>query len=120
MLNLDTHILIYSLGDELSAVERKLLRQHEWAVSSIVLWELAKLVSLNRLTLDLESIEFKRLIAQIQILPITLAVALASTELDFVSDPADEIIAANSIVNKIPLLTRDKKILRSKSLPLAG
>lgn len=37
MLNLDTHILIYALSDELTKAERKVLRQHEWCVSSIVL-----------------------------------------------------------------------------------
>lgn len=119
MLNLDTHILIHSLCDDLSKRERKLLRQHEWAISSIVLWELAKLVSLDRLTLDLDSIEFSRLIGQIQILPITLATSITSTKLDFNSDPADELIAATSIVHKIPLLTRDRKILKSRLVPLA-
>ena len=117
MLNLDTHILIHSLTDDLTQRERKLLRQHEWGISPIVLWELAKLVSLDRLSLDLTSIEFSRLVGQIQILPITLAISLASTSLDFSSDPADEVIAATSIVHKIPLLTRDRKILKSRMVP---
>ena len=79
-----------------------MLRQHEWAISPIILWELARLVSLERLTLDLDSVEFSRLIGQIQILPITLAISLTSTKLDFNCNPADEIIAATSIVHKIP------------------
>ena len=33
--------------------------------------------------------------------------------------PADEIIAATSVVEGIPLLTRDGKILKSKIVPLA-
>lgn len=119
MLNLDTHILIHALCDDLSKSERRLLRQHEWAISPIVLWELAKLVSLERLTLDLESVEFARLIGQIQILPINVAISITSTRLDFSSDPADELIAATSIVHKIPLLTRDRKILKSRLVPLA-
>ncbi|MCO6429705.1 MAG: type II toxin-antitoxin system VapC family toxin [Deltaproteobacteria bacterium] len=119
MLNLDTHILISAFIGDLSQKERRILRREEWAVSSIVLWEIAKLKSLGRVDLELDSIEFSRAIAQVATLPITLAIAAKSTELDFVSDPADEIIAATSIVHKVPLLTRDKRILRSKLVPFA-
>lgn len=119
MLNLDTHILICALQDELSSNERKLLRKNEWCISTIVLWELSKLVQLKRLRLDLESAEFTRLIGQIQLLPITLPICVQSTRLDFASDPADELIAATSIVSKVPLLTRDKRILKSKIVPFA-
>ena len=46
MLNLDTHILVYALSDELRPRERKLLSGAKWTISAIVLWELAKLVQL--------------------------------------------------------------------------
>ena len=42
MINLDTHILIFALSGELRPDER--LARSRWSVSSIVLWELAKLV----------------------------------------------------------------------------
>jgi PIN domain nuclease of toxin-antitoxin system len=118
MLNLDTHILIHAFSDDLSKSERKVLRQHEWAISGIVLWELSKLVQLERISLDLDSIEFSRLMSQIVILPITRQIAVQSTRLDFESDPADELIAATSVVHKVPLLTRDKKISKSRIVPL--
>ena len=35
------------------------------------------------------------------------------------SDPADQLIAATSIIEQIPPLTRDRKILRSRMVPLA-
>lgn len=35
------------------------------------------------------------------------------------SDPADELIAATSLVHNVPLLTRDAKLRRSKVVPLA-
>jgi predicted nucleic acid-binding protein len=35
-------------------------------------------------------------------------------KLDFRSDPADEIIAATSIVHRLPLVTRDREIKKSK------
>ncbi len=54
------------------------------------------------------------------VVPITLEIAVATGRLDFRSDPADEIIAATSLVEGFPLLTRDSRILESKTVPLAG
>jgi PIN domain nuclease of toxin-antitoxin system len=51
--------------------------------------------------------------------PRDLAVARQSTNLDFRSDPVDEIIAATSIVHNVPLLTRDVKLRKSRLIPLA-
>ena len=51
---------------------------------------------------------------------IDLAVARASTRLDFESDPADQLIAAASVVHGVPLLTRDRVMRRSKVVPLAS
>ena len=119
MLNLDTHILLFALSDALTGAERKLLRRHEWSISAIVLWEIAKLRKLGRVEMELNSVEFGRLFAQLTVLPIDVAVARTSTELDFKSDPADELIGATSIVHKIPLLTRDRRILASRMVPLA-
>ncbi|MDQ3013317.1 MAG: hypothetical protein M3X11_21750 [Acidobacteriota bacterium] len=53
------------------------------------------------------------------VIPISLEIARVSTQLDFRSDPADELIAAISIVEGIPLPTRDHKILASQLVPLA-
>ena len=50
---------------------------------------------------------------------IDLAVARQSTRLDFQGDPADELIAATSVVHDVPLLTRDRRIRRSELVPLA-
>ena len=119
MLNLDTNILICSLTDQLRSDERNLLEQHEWAISPMVLWEIAKLLQLNRIGLDLDTPKVVRQIGQLEILPIDLRVARASTQLDFNSDPADELIAATSIVYGIPLVTRDRVIRQSKLVPLA-
>jgi PIN domain nuclease of toxin-antitoxin system len=69
--------------------------------------------------MDFDSTEFRQCLRQITVLPITLEIARTSTRLDFSSDPADEIIAATSIVEDVPLLTRDRKILKSRIVPLA-
>ena len=119
MLNLDTHILILALGHELHRYEQTLLTRNQWSVSAIVLWELAKLVQLGRLDMDLDDGEVRRVLNRVHVWPIDLVVARASTRLDFNSDPADEIIAATSVVHHIPLLTRDRTIRRSKMVPLA-
>ncbi len=119
MLNLDTHMLVFALNGELRPAERALLAQNRWSVAAIVLWELAKLIDLGRIDMNLDDREVSRVLNRIQIWPLDLAVARASTRLDFESDPADQLIAATSIVHNIPLLTRDRVIRRSKLVPLA-
>ena len=119
MLNLDTHILVYAVGGELRPAEQDLLARSRWSVSAIVLWELAKLVQLGRVDIDLDDRDVVRTLNRMHVWPIDIAVARASTRLDFESDPADEIIAATSVVHNVPLLTRDRVIRRSKVVPLA-
>ncbi|MFO1078310.1 MAG: PIN domain-containing protein [Planctomycetota bacterium] len=119
MLNLDTHIFLYALADELSRSEAALLRREQWSLSAISLWEIAKLAELGRIELDLDDVEFVRAVSRVHIWPITVEICRAIQELDFDSDPADELIAATSLVHNVPLLTRDRRLRRSKVLPLA-
>lgn len=119
MLNLDTHILIHALNDEVTAHERKLLAGNSWGISAIVLWEIAKLNQLGRISIDMESVEFSRVFARVHVWPLDIAVCVQSTRLDIDSDPADELIAATSIVYRVPLVTRDGKIRKSAIVPLA-
>lgn len=119
MINLDTHVLVHALTGELNSAEQRLLRQNSWSISAIALWELAKLQQLGRMELDLDRPELSRAIGRLHVWPITLDVARSSTRLDFRSDPADEIIAATSVVHKIPLLTRDRKLRESAIVPIA-
>jgi PIN domain nuclease of toxin-antitoxin system len=118
MLNLDTHILVFALDGKLRTRERKLLETAQWGISAIVLWELAKLYQLGRIELDIRSAEFGQALSAIHVWPLDLAVCRQTCALDFRSDPADEIIAATSLVHRVPLMTRDKRILRSKIVPL--
>ena len=119
MLNLDTHMLIHAWRGDLRARERELLSGDAWGVAAIALWELAKLVQLGRIDLDLDDPEVDAVLAGLHVWPVDLAVAKASTRLDFSGDPADELIAATSVVHGAPLLTRDRQILESKLVPLA-
>lgn len=119
MLNLDTHILIYALQGELKSSEVELLARDQWSISDIVHWEVAKLVQLGRIEVDLDDRQVVRALSRIHRWPIDQAVARASTRLDFRGDPADEIIAATSVVHGVPLVTRDAVIRKSAIVPLA-
>jgi PIN domain nuclease of toxin-antitoxin system len=119
VINLDTHILVFALTGKIDERERSLLAGQTWSVSAIVFWELAKLVQLGRIQMDLEDPEVVRTLSALRVWPVDLAVSLQSTRLDFKSDPADELIAATSIVHKVPLLTRDQRMLGSRIVPLA-
>ena len=119
MLNLDTHIVVYLLSGDLTPNESKFISENELAISDIVTWELCKLVQLKRVEIDLDSPNFRSLLLNLTIYPVTLEIAVASTRLDFHGDPVDEIIAATSLVESLPLLTRDRRIRKSKMVPLA-
>ena len=119
MLNLDTHILLYAVTGALRPAEARLLRADRWSISAIVLWEIAKLAQLGRIELDLDDPLVVRTLAAVQVWPITAEIAKASTRLDVRSDPADELIAATSVVHHVPLLTRDRHLHRSRTVPFA-
>jgi PIN domain nuclease of toxin-antitoxin system len=110
MLNLDTHILLFALDGTLKSSEQALLASEPWGVSAIVLWELAKLAQLQRIALDTSSPEFAKLFTRIHVWPLDIAICQKSTELDFTTDPAGEIIAATSIVHRVPLVTKHNDI----------
>jgi PIN domain nuclease of toxin-antitoxin system len=119
MLNLDTHILIFALTGELSGKERKLLSSSPWSISAIVLWEIEKLSQLGRIDVDITDPDVSRALHRIQLWPINMPVCEALRTLDFKSDPADELIAATSIVHRVPLVTRERAILKSRVVPFA-
>src|SRR5262245_2800538 len=105
MLNLDTHILIHALRGDVRPRARALLARESWGVAAIALWELAKLAQLGRIDVDLDDPDVESVLSNVHIWPLDLAVARASTRLDFRGDPADELIAATSVVHSVPLLT---------------
>lgn len=119
MLNLDTHVLLYAVAGELTAAENRSLRGDTWSVSSIVLWEISKLAQLGRIEVDLDDPDVTRTLRAVRVWPITVDIAKQSTRLDVRGDPADELIAATSIVHNVPLVTRDRRLRRSRMVPLA-
>jgi PIN domain nuclease of toxin-antitoxin system len=119
MLNLDTHILLHAVSGVLRPAERRLLSTERWSISPIVLWEVAKLAELGRIAMDLQDPEVVRVLSRLHVWPITREIAHASTRLDVHGDPADELIAATSVVHNVPLVTRDAALRRSKLIPIA-
>lgn len=119
MLNLDTHILLYAVAGGLRPAERSLLARRRRSISAIVLWEIAKLAQRGRIDTDLRDPMVLRVLESVHVWPITPEIASASARLDLVSDPADELIAATSLVHRVPLLTRDRRLRTSRTVPLA-
>ena len=119
MLNLDTHIVIHSLTGELHADERAFVATQPCGISAMVLWEIAMLAQANRISYDLDHPAILTALSRLTIWPLDREVCRRIGDLDFESDPADEIIAATSLAHDIPLLTRDRVIRRSKVVPLA-
>jgi PIN domain nuclease of toxin-antitoxin system len=119
MLNLDTHIVLHALAGSLTGREEALLRREPWSISAIVLWEITKLAQLGRIELELDDPELTRALSRIQVWPLELEVCRAILDLDVAGDPADEIIAATSLAHRVPLVTRDRRLRRSKVIPLA-
>jgi hypothetical protein len=68
---------------------------------------------------DLDDPDVVRVLSAVHVWPITPAIVKASTRLDIRADPADELIAATSLVHNARLLTRDRKLLGSRIVPLA-
>jgi PIN domain nuclease of toxin-antitoxin system len=119
MLNLDTHVLLFAVAGTLRPREERLLRANRWSISAIVLWEIAKLAQLGRIAMDLQDAEVVRVLGKVHVWPLTREIADASTRLDVKGDPADQIIAATSLVHRVPLVTRDAAILRSTRVTFA-
>ena len=118
-INLDTHIVIDGLLGKLRPREVRVIRRHPVGISGIVLWEISRLRQKGRITLSLDDPEFLDWLGRVTIWPVDLAVCRRLGQLDFHSDPADELIAATSLAHQAPLLTRDSRIRSSRIVPLA-
>jgi PIN domain nuclease of toxin-antitoxin system len=88
-------------------------------LSDISLWEVATLVERGRLSFTIPLAEWLDAAAHprsVRILPISPSVAneLAALPATFHRDPADRIIVASCRVLSVPLVTRDRRILKSR------
>ena len=118
---LDTNIWIWMVESHQS-IPRNILstllepENYPFYISAISVWEVAKKVSLDKLTL---SIPVRDWLVQatrkpfIEIIPLSVDIALESTILPgkFHKDPADQIIVASARQSNMTLLTSDRLIL---------
>ncbi len=122
---LDTHAWIWWVDRDLRLGRRfldaldGLPDEDRPAISDISLWEVATLVERGRLRFRVPFDEWLDAAAHprtVLVLPITPAVAreIASLPASFHRDPADRVIVATSRALGMPLLTRDRLILRSR------
>ena len=120
MILLDTHVLIWWANGELErlseqAVEAIEAEEQQRLVSAISCWEVAMLVERGRLALSVDCERWLNLVASIprlQLLPLSPAVAVASTRLPgtFHPDPADRFLVAQARDLNVPLVTADSTI----------
>ena len=127
MIVVDTHIIIWN------ALKPEMLSEKaEKAISAannsdgiifceISLWEIAMLMNKGRLIIDIEYIQFIKLILESNkyvLRGISPEIAWLSTGLfsDNNKDPADRIIAATSIIENANLITADKELGQSKEV----
>jgi PIN domain nuclease of toxin-antitoxin system len=112
MVNLDSSVLLHALAGQVTAREENILVNENWGISAAVLWELAEWRRTGRISLDLGSAEVARLLAQVHVWPIDVKIAAVASELELSDDAsfADRMIAATSVVHKVPLLTRDARL----------
>lgn len=112
---LDTHALLWALGEpgRLSASAREHLEEseHELLVSAASVWEIAIKVRDGRLPVPVGfTDDLPRLLVSLRATPLFVshAHALRAGLLDWAHrDPFDRMLAAQSIVEGAPLVTRD-------------
>lgn len=122
---LDTHAWIWWVDRDarlgartIDALDRLPRTDRPW-LCDISLWEVAMLVERGRLALDvplsewLEAAAHARSVRLVSIAP-DVAAEVAALPASFHRDPADRIIVATSRARRLPVLTHDERIRRSR------
>ncbi len=126
---LDTHVWVWwMLGDpSLPKAEREALDALPAAsrpvISDISLWEFATLVDLGRIEIHMPVQDWLQIAASpgtVKVQAITPAIVAEMNRLPstFHRDPADRLIVSTARALKLPLATMDRKIRKSKLVPL--
>ena len=123
---LDTHVWVQrAAGEPLPILVEKALREHAetLAIADISIWEVAKLVELDRLEIDVPLAEFYRMAIspELTVLPITAEIADIAASLEakgFHRDPADQLIEATALAHGLRLISNDARIRQWGGVPM--
>lgn len=120
---LDTHVVLWlDAGDEALRPSTRAMLEDHWrggntlCVSAVSAWEIALLVDLGRIALDLEPHAWlARFLARsgLEAIPLSLTAAIRAYALLGLAhrDPADRLLIATAIELACPLVTYDERIL---------
>jgi PIN domain nuclease of toxin-antitoxin system len=127
LILLDTHVVVWLAFEETrisrsaqAAIDEARRAVHGLAISDFTLFELSSLFRKKQFTLLTSPEAF---LADVErrfvVLPITANVALQAFALpaSYPKDPADRIIGATALIEDIPLITADREIRKSGTVP---
>ena len=128
MIVLDTHVIIWDALEpkRLSPKAKNLIsRANEtdgMIFCEISLWEIAMLIQKGRVTIDTSYLKFIQLLmASNKYILHGLSPEIANISTRFpaniTKDPADRLIAATAIIENATLVTADKNLRKSKTIP---
>ena len=123
MVVVDAHALVWELNADAKIGKRararleKALAREELCVSAVTFWEIASLVSRNRLRLDTTATHFRWRVLEMGVRELAVGgeVALqAATLAPVLVDPVDCFVAATALTHGATLMTADTRLLASR------
>ncbi len=122
---LDTHVVVWLASDPgrlsrtASAAIREANRTGGIAISGITLWELAWLMTNDRLDISGTAEAFvEEIAARTAVRPITPKIAVLANQFSssYPADPCDRLIGATALAEGMALVTKDRNIRNSRQV----
>jgi PIN domain nuclease of toxin-antitoxin system len=117
---IDTHVAVWMattptlIGPKSRALIEEAASQERILISAISFWEIALLVSKQRLRIRQSPSELRAELLETGVteLPVTGPISILAVDLDLHGDPADRFISATAIIHGTALMTADAELLR--------